>query len=77
MIKKDLKNRPTVLKTLRLLVEVVESDNGFVYVIRTENGSPISSSSSLGKFLDDVKNVCTDFENYVPANTDCHGESEN
>lgn len=74
MIKKDSKGTVCNLKTLRLLVEIIETENGFTYTIRTENGTPVASSSSLERFLEDVQAICSDFENFIPG---AHGNEEN
>lgn len=70
MIKKNEKNQATGLKTLRLLVEVVETESGFNYIVRTENGMPIAQSDNQSSFLKDLEEITTDFANFNPSNNE-------
>lgn len=74
MVKKDSKGSFSNLKTLRFLVEIIETENGFTYTIRTENGTPVAIASSLEKFHEDIQALCSDFENFTPG---AHGNEEN
>lgn len=67
MFPKNDKNQAKGLKTLRLLVEVVESEDGNIFIVRTENGAPIASSSKMSTFLEDVENIIDGFTNYKPV----------
>lgn len=66
MLKKNENKQTIGLKTLRLLVEVVESENGYNFTVRTENGAPIAQSSNVGSFLEDLETIVNDFANFNP-----------
>ncbi len=66
MIKKNADKQTVGLKTLRLLVEVVESQDGYNFTVRTENGAPIAQSSNVASFLEDVETIVNDFANFNP-----------
>lgn len=74
MIKISKSGQLDALRSLRLLVEVVETENGELYVIRAENGAPLASSSSKARFLEDLEEIVTRFNNY---NTSDDGNAEN
>lgn len=67
MLKKNENKQTIGLKTLRLLVEVVESEDGYNFTVRTENGAPIAQSSNVKSFLEDVEEIINDFANFNPV----------
>lgn len=67
MIKKNAEKQTVGLKTLRLLVEVVESEDGYNFTVRTENGAPIAQSSNVTSFLEDVETIVNDFAHFNPS----------